>query len=168
MPGNFKYHYPKNSLWPCHTESTLQGAVVLLLSFWKTKNKWDRAKQLASITEQRQGKGWEDGWTSQCPVWLVWHYDILQSKDLLCYFRSESQRCHSLITFPWCRKRLCIALIFHKGPCVHLYCIKLPQNIETSAVQRGFEEIMAQTHFVRVLLGAQASAWGHCLNELAN
>lgn len=45
-------------------------------------------------------------------------------------------------------KRLCIALIFHKGPCVRLYCIKLPQNIEASAVQRGFEEIMAQTHFV--------------------
>lgn len=26
-------------------------------------------------------------------------------------------------------KRLCIAFIFHKGPCVHFYCIKLPQNI---------------------------------------
>lgn len=26
-------------------------------------------------------------------------------------------------------KRLCIAFIFHKGPCVHLYCIKLPQII---------------------------------------
>lgn len=83
--------------------------------FKKQKRNETREKQLDSTTQQRQGKGWEDGWPSQCPVWHVWHYDILQSKDLLCYFRSESQMCHGLITFPWCRRKA-------------LYCINLPQG----------------------------------------
>lgn len=97
--------------------------------FKRQKRNEMEAKLLASTTQQRQGKGWEDGCASQCPLWHVWRYDILQSKDLLCYFRSESQTVTALLHSLGAGKRLCIALIFHKGPCVHLYCIKLPQNI---------------------------------------
>lgn len=83
--------------------------------FKRKKSNETGAKPLASTTQGRQGKDWEDGWASQCSIWLVWSYDILQGKGLLCYFRSESQRCHGLITFPWCRKKA-------------LYCIYLPQG----------------------------------------
>lgn len=56
---------------------------------------------------------------------------MIYCRARICYVISDlNLRCvMALLHSLGVGERPCIALIFHKGPCVHLYCTKLPQNI---------------------------------------
>jgi len=76
---------------------------------------------------------------------------MIHCRGRICYVILDVNLRHAMALLP--------SLGVGKGTCVHLYWIKLPQNIWTRAVQRDFEETMTPTHFVlEFFWGAWASA----------